>query len=151
MGAERQLLIFPPEFRLSQEDWSELAFRSRLCICPDGDSPNTGRLIEVIMHGCVPFIISDRLQPPFHEFIDWPNIAFFLHEDRIEELPRILRRFTTPQGVREIKAKQQLLEQASHVFDYNRDAVSSVMIIALRDRLKRLQERVVSRTVLGAL
>merc|ERR1719310_219207 len=81
-------LIFPPEFRLRQEDWSELAFRSQLCISPDGDSPNTGRLIEVIMHGCVPLIISDRLQPPVHEFIDWFQIAFFVREAQMQDLPQ---------------------------------------------------------------
>merc|ERR1712113_712935 len=119
-------LIFPPQFRLSQQEWSELAFRSRLCIVPDGDSPNTGRLIEVIMHGCVPLIISNRLQPPFHEYIDWRRIAFFLREDAIPELPQLLLKLASPQGAREIREKHQFLSQASHVFDYSRDGLGSI-------------------------
>merc|ERR1719326_834672 len=131
-------LIFPPEFRLRQEDWSELAFRSQLCISPDGDSPNTGRLVEVIMHGCVPFIISDRLQPPAHEFLDWSKFAFFLREENLPDLPRILREdLSSPEGAQLIEQKHQNLAQVAHLFDYNREGVSSLLMLHLRERTRQ--------------
>merc|ERR1712129_222516 len=131
-------LIFPPDFRLRQEDWSELAFRSQLCIAPDGDSPNTGRLIEVIMHGCVPLIISDRLQPPVHEFLDWSKFAFFVREESLPDLPRILREdLASPEGTRLIQEKHQNLAQVSHLFDYSREGVSSLLLLTLRERARR--------------
>lgn len=135
-----KILIFPSEFRLKQHEWSELAYRSKLCLCPDGDSPNTGRLVEVIMHGCVPVIISNRLQPPFHQYLDWSRIAFFLREDAIPELPRILReKFQGPAGARRLAEKRQLLRQMSHLCDYARDGVGSTVLMALRELARELR------------
>ncbi|CAE8664553.1 unnamed protein product [Polarella glacialis] len=142
-NARKRVLIFPPDFRLLQQDWSELAYRSRLCIVPDGDSPNTGRLIEVIMHGCVPLIISNRLQPPLHEYIDWSLVAFFMREESISDLPRILEeRFAGPRGQEEILKKQELLQQVAYTFDYNANGVGTLLTIALRERMRsfRLSE-----------
>ncbi|CAJ1400368.1 unnamed protein product [Effrenium voratum] len=134
-----RVLIFPPEFRLKQKEWSELAYRSKLCLCPDGDSPNTGRLIEVMMHGCVPLIISNRLQPPFHEYFDWSRIAFFLREDAIPRLPQILAYLQGPQGRGQIAQKRHLLKQMGFLCDYARDGVGSTMLMALRERAKELR------------
>ena len=58
------------------------------------------------MHGCVPLIISNRLQPPFHQadklasfqncfllacllcvqLFDWSKVAFFMREDALPHL-----------------------------------------------------------------
>eukprot|EP00439_Symbiodinium_sp_Y106_P065476 s4741_g10.t1 len=135
-----RVLIFPPAFRLRQQDWSELAFRSKLCICPDGDSPNTGRLIEVIMHGCVPLIISNRLQPPFHQLFDWSKIAFFMREDALPHLPRILEQFKGPEGDRRIRQKRHRLGEMSHLLDYSRDGVASTLLLSLREQAFDLRD-----------
>jgi len=135
-----KILIFPPEFRLKQQDWSELAYRSKLCLCPDGDSPNTGRLVEVIMHGCVPLIISNRFQPPLHKYYDWSRVAYFMREDAIPYLPRILEEeFQGPMGARRIAEKRQLLRQMSHLCDYARDGVGSALMMALRELTRELR------------
>ena len=42
------------------------------------------------MHGCIPVIISERLHPPFGEMIQWTEIAIWLHEDEIPNIPEIL-------------------------------------------------------------
>eukprot|EP00927_Polykrikos_kofoidii_P064983 TRINITY_DN60785_c0_g1_i1.p1 TRINITY_DN60785_c0_g1~~TRINITY_DN60785_c0_g1_i1.p1 ORF type:complete len:619 (+),score=117.59 TRINITY_DN60785_c0_g1_i1:89-1945(+) len=133
-----RLLVFPPKWKLTQQDWSELAFRSRLCIVPDGDSPNTGRLVEVVMHGCVPLIISNRLQPPFHEYIDWGAFSFFLREDAIPRLPYLLRKgfFAGRKGHRRIAEKQRNLAMAAHALDYNRDGLSGMLLMALENRVE---------------
>jgi len=133
-----RVLAFPPEFRLAQQDWSELAFRSRVCICPDGDSPNTGRLVEVVMHGCVPLIISNRLQPPLHEYLNWHEFSFFLREDAIPRLPTILHWLMEPEGRAALAQKQKHLPQAAFLMDYNHVGIGSVLLIALRDRKKEL-------------
>ncbi|CAE7251839.1 unnamed protein product [Symbiodinium sp. CCMP2456] len=135
-----RVLIFPPAFRLRQQDWSELAFRSKLCICPDGDSPNTGRLIEVIMHGCVPLIISNRLQPPFHQLFDWSKIAFFMREDALPHLPHILEQFKGPEGDLRIRQKRHRLGEMSHLLDYSRDGVASTLLLTLREQAFDLRE-----------
>ncbi|CAK9104454.1 unnamed protein product [Durusdinium trenchii] len=137
---KEKVLIFPSDFRLKQQEWSELAYRSKLCLCPDGDSPNTGRLVEVIMHGCVPLIISNRLQPPFHKYFDWSKIAFFLREDAIPRLPAILaEQFSGPSGDRRILEKRTLLRQMSHLCDYARDGIGSTLLLALREQTRDLR------------
>eukprot|EP00928_Gymnodinium_smaydae_P036668 TRINITY_DN255_c0_g4_i1.p1 TRINITY_DN255_c0_g4~~TRINITY_DN255_c0_g4_i1.p1 ORF type:complete len:541 (+),score=76.02 TRINITY_DN255_c0_g4_i1:123-1745(+) len=132
LAAGNRILVFPADHRLLQEEWSELAYRSKLCIAPDGDSPNTGRLIEVIMHGCVPLIISDRLQPPFNEYLDWSKFAFFLREQSLSDLPRLLLRLASPEGLREIEAKQKLLAQAARILDYGSVGIGTTLLLHLR-------------------
>lgn len=138
LALEERILIFPPEFQLLQTEWSELAFRSRLCLVPDGDSPNTGRLIEVIMHGCVPLIISNRLQPPFHEFIDWPSIAFFLKEEEIPNLSKVLSALARPKGLRRIAERHSNLVGAAHLLHFDGGGINT-LFFALRDRAKKLR------------
>jgi len=90
VSADHGFLIFPQGIGMEQREWSELAFRAKFCAVPDGDSPHTGRLAEVIMHGCIPVIISNRIQPPFHEHVQWRDFAVFVSEDEIDLLPTIL-------------------------------------------------------------
>jgi len=138
LALDERILIFPPEFQLTQNEWSELAFRSRLCLVPDGDSPNTGRLIEVIMHGCVPLIISNRLQPPLHEFIDWPSIAFFLGEEEMPNLRGVLSALARPTGLRRIAERHSNLAGAAHLLHFDGGGIKT-LFFALRDRVKKLR------------
>ena len=46
---------------------------------------------EVIQHGCVPVVISERLHPPFAELLRWEELALWVHEQDLPDLPRILR------------------------------------------------------------
>lgn len=133
-----RIVIIPPEIQVRQEDWSKLAFRSKLCICPDGDSPNTGRLIEVIMHGCVPVIISDRLQPPFHKFLNWSRFSYFLHEDDIPHLPTLLQtRFTGPAAEADLNQKREALKMAAYIFNYDNPVIMSLVTLGLNDFANR--------------
>lgn len=136
----KRVLFFPPEEKLLQSEWSELAYRSRLCLAPDGDSPNTGRLIEVIMHGCVPVIISNRLQPPLHEFIEWSSIAFFVAEDAIPRLPQILESLSRPKGMRRIAERHANLEKAAHLLSVGNSGMH-MLFFALQDRARRAREQ----------
>eukprot|EP00928_Gymnodinium_smaydae_P056846 TRINITY_DN40156_c0_g1_i1.p1 TRINITY_DN40156_c0_g1~~TRINITY_DN40156_c0_g1_i1.p1 ORF type:complete len:547 (-),score=40.86 TRINITY_DN40156_c0_g1_i1:179-1777(-) len=132
-----RVLIFPSQYKLQQSEWSEIAYRSKVCIVPDGDSPNTGRLIEVIMRGCVPLIISNRLQPPLHEYIDWPSIAFFVSEAAIGRLPRLLASLATPQGRQRIAERHSNLARAAYILSYNSDSLGNLLYFALRGKAVR--------------
>eukprot|EP00404_Azadinium_spinosum_P062044 CAMPEP_0180706404 /NCGR_PEP_ID=MMETSP1038_2-20121128/8182_1 /TAXON_ID=632150 /ORGANISM="Azadinium spinosum, Strain 3D9" /LENGTH=551 /DNA_ID=CAMNT_0022738323 /DNA_START=9 /DNA_END=1664 /DNA_ORIENTATION=- len=130
-GFANSILVFPPHVKLEQREWSEIAYRSKICLVPDGDCAMTGRLIEVIMHGCVPMIITNRLLPPYHEYIEWRRIAFFVREDEIPALPGILAWIQRePQA---LEAKQQRLREASRFFDYTLEA-PAMLLVALSRR-----------------
>eukprot|EP00929_Paragymnodinium_shiwhaense_P059891 TRINITY_DN29962_c0_g1_i1.p1 TRINITY_DN29962_c0_g1~~TRINITY_DN29962_c0_g1_i1.p1 ORF type:complete len:954 (+),score=220.45 TRINITY_DN29962_c0_g1_i1:49-2910(+) len=76
--------------RLPIHEFTELLYRSKLCLVPDGDQPNTERLVQAAAHGCVPVVLSSRLQPPFWRFLDWTKFAIFVRADEIPNLPAIL-------------------------------------------------------------
>lgn len=63
---------------------------SKYCICARGYEVNSPRLVESIMYGCVPVIISDNFVPPFLEVLNWEKIAVFVSEKDIPELKNIL-------------------------------------------------------------
>merc|ERR1711990_54322 len=105
-----------------------MGFRSRFCIVPEGDSPNTARLVESVMHGCVPVIIMHRLQPPFADYIDWEKCAFFVREDAIDDLEEILREI--PLAL--VQEKQDRLAQVAHHLYYGSDGMNYLLFLSLR-------------------
>jgi len=132
-------LVFPASVRLEQRMWSELAYRSQICLVPDGDCAMSIRLIEVIMHGCVPMIITNRMLPPFHEYIKWREIAFFVREDEIPILPKILDRIAREPAV--LGWMQRRLRETSRHFDYTLIATGTLSTLISRRALSfRLPE-----------
>lgn len=129
----RSYLVFPTIITLQQEEWSELAFRSHICLVVDGDSASTGRLIEVIMHGCVPVVVSNRLLPPFHEYIDWRMISYFVREDEIPALPGILQMIARDPSV--LEEKRRRLREVANYLDYTQ-GLPAALLVALRSRVE---------------
>lgn len=127
----RSVLVFPPLIKLEQGEWSELAFRSRVCLVPDGDCAATGRLTEVIMHGCVPMVITNRLLPPFHDYVEWRRIAYFVREDEIPALPGILAMVALDSSG--LEEKRRRLREVARFLDYTQE-LPAVLLVALRRR-----------------
>lgn len=63
---------------------------TRYCICAKGFAVNSPRVVEAIMFGCVPVIISDNYVPPFFEILNWELFALFVPENDIPNLKNIL-------------------------------------------------------------
>ena len=97
---------FPPSFvirgpEVSHDEFREYASRSRFCLVPDGHVPNTLRLLEVMLLGCAPVVISARLRPPAHRLLNWSAFAVFVpdSETALAELPATLAaRAPVPEG-----------------------------------------------------
>eukprot|EP00930_Biecheleria_cincta_P058495 TRINITY_DN4431_c0_g1_i1.p1 TRINITY_DN4431_c0_g1~~TRINITY_DN4431_c0_g1_i1.p1 ORF type:complete len:482 (-),score=90.53 TRINITY_DN4431_c0_g1_i1:186-1631(-) len=51
--------------------------KSRLCLVPEGDTPSSPRLFDAIVAGCVPVILSNNIDLPFNDLLDWDK--FSLH------------------------------------------------------------------------
>lgn len=51
---------------------------SKFCLHPAGDTPSACRLFDAIVSLCVPVIISDYVELPFEEVIDYRKIAVFV-------------------------------------------------------------------------
>lgn len=64
---------------------SEAAFKasaeqmrsSKFCLHPAGDTPSSCRLFDAIVSHCVPVIVSDRIELPFENEIDYTEFSMF--------------------------------------------------------------------------
>lgn len=50
------------------------------------------RMYEVIMHGCVPVIISEAFHAAFEHTLSWESFALFVHRRQIRQIPAMLKR-----------------------------------------------------------
>ncbi|OIW19861.1 hypothetical protein TanjilG_27227 [Lupinus angustifolius] len=50
---------------------------SKFCLHPAGDTPSSCRLFDVIVSHCVPVIVSDQIELPFEEDIDYSQFSLF--------------------------------------------------------------------------
>jgi len=54
---------------------------SKFCLHPAGDTPSACRLFDAIVSLCVPVIVSDYIELPFEDVIDYKKIAIFVDTD----------------------------------------------------------------------
>lgn len=50
---------------------------SKFCLHPAGDTPSSCRLFDAIVSHCVPVIVSDRIELPFEDEIDYSEFSLF--------------------------------------------------------------------------
>ncbi|CAA0838375.1 Exostosin family protein [Striga hermonthica] len=63
---------------------------SKYCICAKGYEVNSPRVVEAILYGCVPVIVSDNFVPPFFDVLKWESFAVFVRERDIPNLKGII-------------------------------------------------------------
>jgi len=98
-------------------DFFERMGRSHFCLVPRGSSAWTIHLYESFFFGCIPVLLSDKLEVPFQELVNWPALSLKWPEDRVgPELLTHLR--SIPLG--EVAAMKGRLEEAACFFDYHR-------------------------------
>ncbi|CAO2828995.1 unnamed protein product [Amaranthus hypochondriacus] len=54
---------------------------SKFCLHPAGDTPSSCRLFDAIASHCVPVIISDQIELPFEDEIDYTEFSLFFSTD----------------------------------------------------------------------
>lgn len=50
---------------------------SKFCLHPAGDTPSSCRLFDAIVSHCVPVIVSDQIELPFEDEIDYTQFSLF--------------------------------------------------------------------------
>ncbi|XVF85250.1 hypothetical protein PTKIN_Ptkin17bG0102800 [Pterospermum kingtungense] len=51
---------------------------SKFCLHPAGDTPSSCRLFDAIVSHCVPVIVSDRIELPYEDEIDYTEFSIFI-------------------------------------------------------------------------
>lgn len=88
---------------------------SKFCLNPAGDTPSACRLFDAIVSLCVPVIVSDSIELPFEDVIDYRKISVFV-ETSAAVKPGFLvstLRGITPERILEY---QKELKEASIIF-----------------------------------
>lgn len=50
---------------------------SKFCLNPAGDTPSSNRLFDAIVSHCVPVIVSDQIELPFEDELDYNKFSIF--------------------------------------------------------------------------
>lgn len=90
---------------------------SRFCLHPAGDTPSSCRLFDAIVSHCVPVIISDKLELPFEDELNYSEFSVFISTEDAIKPDHVL------DTVRNIKKEQWLqmwnrLKAIAHHFEY---------------------------------
>lgn len=72
------------------QTYQEFMRTSKYCICARGHEVFSPRVVEAILTGCVPVIISNNYVPPFFEVLDWEAFSVFVMEKDVPNLRNIL-------------------------------------------------------------
>ncbi|XP_028803226.1 probable arabinosyltransferase ARAD1 [Neltuma alba] len=90
---------------------------SKFCLHPAGDTPSACRLFDSIVTLCVPVIVSDSIELPFEDIIDYSKLAIF-----VDSASAIKRRYLvsmlraiTPEIILEY---QKELKEVKRYFQY---------------------------------
>ncbi|KAJ0969195.1 hypothetical protein J5N97_022072 [Dioscorea zingiberensis] len=92
---------------------------SKFCLHPAGDTPSSCRLFDAIVSHCVPVIVSDRIELPFEDEIDYSEFSlFFSVEDALKPdfLVSQLRQIPKDQWI----VRWNRLKSISHHYEFQR-------------------------------
>ncbi|KAJ4884160.1 Exostosin family protein [Raphanus sativus] len=90
---------------------------SKFCLHPAGDTPSSCRLFDAIVSHCVPVIISDKIELPFEDEIDYSEFSVFFSADEALEPGFILdslRQFPKEKWLK----MWEHLKNVSHHFEF---------------------------------
>lgn len=90
---------------------------SKFCLNMAGDTPSSNRLFDSIVSHCVPVIISDDIELPFEDDLDYSQFCIFVNSSdalRPGFVINMLRNITSSQWT---QLREQLL-QVQHHFEY---------------------------------
>ncbi|PON34573.1 Exostosin-like [Parasponia andersonii] len=122
---------------------------SKFCLNPAGDTPSACRLFDSIVSLCVPVIISDDIELPFEDVVDYRKIAIFV-ETTVALKPGFLVAMLRAITAERILEYQKELKKVKHYFDYGSGTVNEIwrqvaqklpLIKLMINRDKRLVKR----------
>ncbi|BFG32777.1 hypothetical protein CerSpe_190510 [Prunus speciosa] len=90
---------------------------SKFCLNIAGDTPSSNRLFDAIASHCVPVIISDEIELPFEEVLDYSEFCIFVHASDAVKKGYLLNLL---QGIKQDKWTKmwERLKEIVHQFEY---------------------------------
>ncbi|KAF8396308.1 hypothetical protein HHK36_017923 [Tetracentron sinense] len=130
---------------------------SKFCLNIAGDTPSSNRLFDAIASHCVPVIISDEIELPFEDVLDYSEFCIFVRtSDALKD--KFLIRLIRSIGKEEWTRMWERLKEIEHFFEFQYpsqegDAVQMIWQAVARKvsavRMKLHKSRRFSRYKLG--
>lgn len=90
---------------------------SKFCLHPAGDTPSACRLFDAIVSLCIPVVVSDQIELPFEDVINYKKIAVFV--DSASAVKRgFLVKFLRSIDAQRILEYQQELQKVKRYFEF---------------------------------
>uniref|UniRef100_A0A3Q7G6E3 Exostosin GT47 domain-containing protein n=1 Tax=Solanum lycopersicum TaxID=4081 RepID=A0A3Q7G6E3_SOLLC len=101
---------------------------SKFCLDPAGDTPSSCRLFDAIVSHCVPIIVSDKIELPYEDEIDYNKFSIFFSREDAKKEGYILDQLKRISKTKWLEM-WRYLKNITHHFEYqyppkNGDAVS---------------------------
>ncbi|CAH2070840.1 unnamed protein product [Thlaspi arvense] len=90
---------------------------SKFCLHPAGDTPSACRLFDSISSFCVPVIVSDGIELPFKDVIDYRKFYVFLRSDAALKPEFLVKRLRKVKPQKILKY-QKAMKEVRRYFDY---------------------------------
>ncbi|XP_076916611.1 putative arabinosyltransferase ARAD1 [Bidens hawaiensis] len=90
---------------------------SKFCLNPAGDTPSSNRLFDAIVSHCVPVIVSDRIELPFEDELDYNKFSIFFSVEEALTPGYMVQQLRKIPKERWLEMWKQLKE-VSHHFEY---------------------------------
>lgn len=92
---------------------------SKFCLHPAGDTPSACRLFDAIVSLCVPVIISDHIELPFEDAIDYRKIAIFVNTASAVKRGYLTKMLRAISKERILEYQQELKSVSLYIFPFS--------------------------------
>lgn len=90
---------------------------SKFCLHPAGDTPSACRLFDAIVSLCVPVVVSDEIELPFEDKLDYRNFSIFVPSYKALE-PGYLASALRQISAETLQEYQEQLRKVRKYFEY---------------------------------
>jgi hypothetical protein len=130
-----------------KQSMADLMRRSKFCLVPSGDTPNTSRLFDALAAGCIPVIISQLVSLPFDDIIPWHLMAIVIPTPKYTADPvgTVRSLVTSLSAVEVARLQKGIAKHAGGVLWRHRAGTSRVAVNVLETACKILRRRSVCK------
>ncbi|XP_016475521.1 putative arabinosyltransferase ARAD1 [Nicotiana tabacum] len=90
---------------------------SKFCLNPAGDTPSSCRLFDAIVSHCVPVIVSDKIELPFEDELDYTKFSIFFSRQEAKKEGYMLDQLRSVSRARWLEM-WSYLKNITHHFEY---------------------------------
>lgn len=107
---EKVIIKHGAQSRESRRAATQGMHTSKFCLHPAGDTPSACRLFDAIVSLCVPVIVSDFIELPFEDVIDYRKIAIFVDSNTAIKPGNLVKMLRKIRGEKILEFQNELLK-----------------------------------------